>query len=203
MAVIPGLKLSEDGVTQTIDLADFLPETAASDPVIQEAFTQAVIDKITSRTADGKDAFGATFAGYSESYKDSLAFKAFGKSSKVDMELTGVMLASIDLVDQSGTKVQIGITNEAASRAYGHMTGMDGHPTLDGVTPKRKFFGVTKEDIAEIADALRPDLSTNSSDDARLMDILQARLLAGQLDVRPEGQGFDIAGLIDRINGDG
>jgi hypothetical protein len=53
------------------------------------------------------------------------------------------MMASIDLIKDNSKVMQIGIDNEEAPKAHGHMTG-------DGTAPRRPFLGVTKEDLKEI-----------------------------------------------------
>lgn len=80
---------------------------------------------------------------YSKQYADSLDFKAAGKSKgKVNMTLTGDMLASIQVEDRPGNKIAIVIDGEKEIlKAYNHLTG--------DTVPKRPFFGASKTDVKE------------------------------------------------------
>lgn len=197
MARIPNLKLSEDEVSQSIDLEKYLGKGGASNPAISQAFAQAVIDRIISRTESGRDAFGSQFKGYSKSYKDSLAFKAFGKSSRVNLELTGEMLSSVDILSISRGNLTIGITGEPAARAYGHMTGMEGHPFLDGVTPERKFFGVTEQDLEDIAKDFEPELESTAEDERLIEAIQQAVERRDEIRIATITNLEDLTGVFD------
>lgn len=153
MAKIPNLKLTQSEVSQTLNLKDILGYSPDED--VKQAFGQVMIDKIISRTQDGSDVNGREFAKYSESYKNSSIFKAYGKTSDVNLELTGGMLSGLDIIKSTRNTITVGINDETAARAYGNITGMKGHPTLDGVTPKRNFFGLTAADIKEIRKAFK------------------------------------------------
>jgi hypothetical protein len=150
------LKLSQDKVSQVFDLKKIFGFDVSRNAALKRAFGQAVIDRILDRTKSGVDYEGKKFAPYSESYKNSLMFKAFRKSSNVDMELTSEMLLSMDILSIDGNKVEIGFTSEQAAKAFGHMTGMEGHPRLEGVTPARRFFGVTDDELSGLAGEFKP-----------------------------------------------
>lgn len=81
---------------------------------------------------------------YSDKYADSLDFKAAGKlKRKVNMTLTGDMLASIQVEDRPGNKIAIVIDGEEEIlKAYNHIIG--------DTVPKRPFFGVSKTDVKEV-----------------------------------------------------
>jgi hypothetical protein len=150
-------KVSEELVSQTINLKDLIGDVA-NEPSIKEAFAQAAIDKIVERTQSGRDVNGNLFAPYSKLYKESLAFNVFGKSNKVNLTLTGSMLSSINPdTDTSNIKLQIDDSTEAA-KAYGHITGFKGHPTIKNAKP-RDFFGLTEKELKQIAKDFKPDLS--------------------------------------------
>lgn len=73
-------------------------------------------------------------------YKATLS-KAYAKekgSSKANLELTGDMLDSLECVNVGG-KLELRIKGAEAPKAYGHNTGFEGHPTLEG-GPKRQFI---------------------------------------------------------------
>jgi uncharacterized protein YuzE len=143
-----GIKLTKSKVTQKIDLEDLIGVDISEDRNLVREIGQAIIDYMVERAEDGKGLNGVKLKSpYSKEYSESLDFKAAGKSkSKVNMTLSGDMLASIDIVDQSGSVIEIGIEDsEQAVKAYGHQTGFEGHPVLDG--PKRPFFGVSVKEL--------------------------------------------------------
>ena len=147
---IKGLSLNRKNVRQSLDLEELTGFDFSTRPDLAIFVGQAVIDRILDRTMnDNKDVYGKSFASYSSSYKKSDTFVAFGKSSKVDMELTGGMLSSIDF-DVNGSVLDIFFDDdEEADKAYGHITGMEGHKTLSGKTPKREFFGISGDEFME------------------------------------------------------
>lgn len=143
MADIPGLKLTLGEVSQTIDFGEVFDADLSANRDLKLAIGQAIIDRIRERTQDSKDVNGRTFAGYDEDYKDSDTFKAFGKTSKVDMTLTGNMLSQMDIVAEDSNAIKIGWDDETETKkAYNHNTG-------DTVT-KRQFFGITVQELAQI-----------------------------------------------------
>lgn len=150
------LKLTESEVSQTIDLKEVLGSISAIDTV-SEAFSRAIIDHIVERTQSGRDVNGKLFAPYSKSYKESLAFNVLGKSSHVDMTLTGDMLSTIQS-ERTGNKIKIffdGPQNNV--KAFAHMTGFKWHPHLEGKA-KREFFGIKDEELRKIAKAFKPEI---------------------------------------------
>jgi len=137
--------LDVDEVSQTIDKS-WLKGINDSETI--EAIGQATIDFIRERAAKGLGLGGEALkpTTYSESYQNSSAFKAAGKSkSPVNMLLSGDMLSSIDLV-VDGDKLLIGLPSDQSPKAHGHMTGQQGK----GPLPKRQFFGVTKTEFDSI-----------------------------------------------------
>ncbi len=150
MAKIKGLKLTESEVSQTVDLNELFGANFTGNSGLAQAIGQAMVDKILERTSkgigvDGKNLkkFSAKSA-YSEEYKDSLEFKAFGKSnSKVNMELTGQMLGTMDILEQSRGKIKIGWNDDVENaKAYNHNEGI--------TVPKRRFFGLNDSELKEI-----------------------------------------------------
>lgn len=144
---IPGLSLSSGSVSQRLDLSELFGVNFSGNEPLKIVICQTIVDYMRERTAKGKDVNGQTFAPYSSSYKESDAYEAYGKSSKVNMQLSGDMLAALDFETSGNTVTFLFDNSEEEAKAYGHMTGMDGHPTLDGKTPKREFFGITREEI--------------------------------------------------------
>lgn len=156
---IENLKLTKSEVSQEIDLESITGKEIPD--AIAIAIGQEIIDRIIERTEEGLANNNRPFPAaknnakgskYSETYVDSLKFKAFGKSKNpINMTLSGGMLESIDILDLTNGKIKIGIDEDfEAEKAFGHMTGMEGHPTLDGKVKPRKFFGVTNTEIRDI-----------------------------------------------------
>ena len=147
---IQGLKLnsSDHTVSQEIDFDELVDVDLSDEDTLKREISQAIIDKVVDRTESGRDSSGASMGKYSESYKNSLDFKAFGKSDPVDLKLTSDMLTSVDIVKESGNKVTLGLIGELQNaKAYGHQTGMKGHPFLEGKVKPREWFGMSYEDI--------------------------------------------------------
>ena len=111
-----------------------------------------IIERIVNRTDQGKDKQGKRFPGYSKSYKESLDFKVAGKSSgKVDLQLSGDMLAALDVLDKTSRSVTIGFEpgSDENAKADGNIRGTYGKPTPD---PKkaRDFLGITETELSKI-----------------------------------------------------
>jgi hypothetical protein len=126
-------------------------------PVTDEALRQkigsAIIEKIIERTESGIDKTGKKFKPYSQAYKESLAFKAFGKTNQVDMTLTGDMLGTIEILKDTPSTMTFGWEDETQNaKAYNHTTG----DTL----PKRDFFGLPKDELESIAGEFREDVKS-------------------------------------------
>lgn len=161
MAKIPNLKLSESEVSQTFDLKKILGVDLSDMPEVKDAIAQALIDRIVQRTESGKDVEGNKFDSYSKEYKDSTAFKAFGKTNKVNLTQTGDMLGLLNVIEDKGNSIKIGWddTTENA-KAYNHQTG--------DTVKKRQFFGITAEEIKTISAEFKPDLKKSKNDEAIL-----------------------------------
>ena len=111
-----------------------------------------IIERIVNRTDQGKDKEGKRFPGYSKSYKESLDFKVAGKSaSKVDLQLSGDMLAALEVLDKTSRSVTVGFErgSEENAKADGNIRGTYGKPTPD---PKkaRDFLGITETELSKI-----------------------------------------------------
>ena len=178
MAKISGRSLSKDSVYQEFDLKEILGMDVSGDDALIAAIGQAIIDQIVDRTKSGKDVNGSSFAPYSESYKKSLDFKAFGKTNAVDMTLTDEMLSMLTILSVKGSVLRVGWNDaESSAKAYGHITGMKGHPRLDGVTPKRDFFGLNETEVANLRTEFRPNFNAEAElNDVSIMEKIE-RLL--------------------------
>jgi hypothetical protein len=159
-------KVSLKKIEQVIDLNEFFPDVDFSqERALKEAIGQAIIDRIASRTEDGEGmSFGAGGQGrpvslkspYSKEYANSLEFKAAGKKrTKVNMTLTGDMLASVDLEPGDDGKVTIYIPDDEVPKAFNHITG--------DTVPRRPWFGVNKSEVKDILDKFKADIQDLSS----------------------------------------
>jgi hypothetical protein len=144
MAKIPGLTLSIDNVSQTIDLGELFDVDLSNNREMRMAIAQAIIDRIKERTEEGKDVRGNAFAKYSKNYIGSDEFAAFDKSaSDINMTLTGNMLAQLDVIEDDSNSITIGWDDSTEiKKAYNHNVG-------DTVT-RRQFFGITAQELNDI-----------------------------------------------------
>lgn len=115
-----------------------------------------VIERIVERTQQGKDKDGKRFAGYSKAYKDSLDFKVAGKTSKVDLQLSGDMLAAIEALDVTRRSITIGFEpgSDENAKADGNIRGTYGQSKpIPGKA--RDFLGITNRELAKIVDFVK------------------------------------------------
>jgi phage gpG-like protein len=183
----PGIKLSKSKVTQTIDLNKIVGSDISADELLVNRIGQAIIDYMDERVDDGKGLGEVKLKSpYSDSYAESLDFKAAGKSkSDVNMKLSGDMMGSIDLLKVDGSKLTIGIDDpDQAIKAYGHQTGFEGHPHIKG--PKRPFFGVTPDEIKkkilpEFKDEIKAKRVTSAEEQNRLINFIRGIRTLGDL----------------------
>ena len=121
-----------------------------SDMGIKRLYGIEVIDRIVERTEAGKDKNNEKFQAYSDAYKKSLEFKVYGKSSKVNLTLSGEMLTSMAPEEGSGQKVVIEFVDDTNNdKAHGHIHGTKikkGKNKGETHLPKRDFFGLPKEE---------------------------------------------------------
>jgi hypothetical protein len=151
--------LKESEVSTDINLKELMGDLS-NNKVVRNVFLQMALDKLQERLDSGRGVDGK-LAPYSQSYKDSASYKIWGKSSTVNMQLSGDMLAAIKELNSSNGKIKIGIDDSTeAAKAYGHMTGMKGHPTLAGKVPVRNWFGWTDKELEQIATELTPEAAT-------------------------------------------
>lgn len=117
-----------------------------------------VIEFMVDRTGKGKDANGKAFPKYSKSYINSLDFQNAGKSkSKVNLELSGDMLAAISLLDEKDGKIVVGIDpdSDEAGRAEGNILGSyGGDPNKSRA---RNFLGIKPSELKKIIEIVRSE----------------------------------------------
>jgi hypothetical protein len=171
---IKGLKIDDSAHTlsQELNFKDLTGLDLSGFDLLKREIAQAAIDKIIQRTLDGRNESGGSLGKYSESYKESLDFKAAGKSDPVDLKLSGDMLGSIDILDETDDTATIGFLGiEENAKAYAHETGFKGHPVLAGKVKPRPFFGVSQSELKdEINRKFKEDLEA-----VRVLSDLQPR----------------------------
>ena len=154
-------KITKRKTSQKINLKEEFGIDFRGKDSLKQAIGQAIIDQMVQRTEGGNGmSFGGSGRGtpvklkspYSKSYAASEDFKAFGKSrSKVDMKLTGDMLASIDIISINGNTIEIGIDDgDETLKSFNHNTG--------DTVPRRPFFGVNKSELKNIKKEFGSDI---------------------------------------------
>ena len=121
-----------------IELPEKLP------PRQRDRLADLIIDHIIRRTEKGIDKDGSRFPGYSKGYVESLDFKIAGKSkSKIDLTLSGDMLASMELLKDTERKLTIGFErgSEENARADGNIRGTYGQSS-ENRKKARDFLGL-------------------------------------------------------------
>lgn len=120
------------------------------DPEIRKAIASEIISFVRQRTLKGIDADGSKFPKYSKSYMKSVDFKATGKSNKVNLTLSGDMLANLDLVKDKKNELVLGYDDgsDQAGKAEGNQIGSYGGSPSE--KRARKFLGINNEDLKNI-----------------------------------------------------
>jgi len=127
-----------------------------SEPSLKLNYGRHVIDEIRARTSSSIDKKSNPFKKYSKTYMKSDIFKIFGKSPKVDMTLSGEMMASMIPVPRfTKTEVIIEFADDQNDKAHGHVNGSK-------LLPKRDFFGLPKEVEERILVTLINDAARSS-----------------------------------------
>ena len=120
---------------------------------VRYEFEQDVIEFMKRRTEKGLDVDGHAFPGYSDSYINSLDFKNAGKHpGRVNLTLTGDMLASVDILERKATSSRIGFEkgSDENAKADGNIRGMYGG-SKPNPNKKREFLGISDKDYRRIA----------------------------------------------------
>lgn len=172
-----------------INVVKLAKQAAGSNPAKQDAYISALsdgvkrefgkrcIDFILERTNDGKDKNNSPFVKYSAAYKKSLPFKIYGKSSTVNLKLTGAMQAAIDVTDVSDTTITLGFVDQFENdKAHGHVNGSNNLPVRDfwGI-PEKDQQRILKDTIREFEDlesfAIVQDVPVQSEVGTQELDI--------------------------------
>lgn len=110
-----------------------------------------VVEHIVDRTDKGIDKDGKRFPKYSKSYIKSLDFKNAGKSeTKVNLQLSGDMLAALELLKHEKGMIRVGFErgSEENDKAEGNILGSYGGDP----NPKkaRDFLGIKPSKLKEL-----------------------------------------------------
>lgn len=154
-------KVTKRTIEQEIDLGEIFGADLTDATALKEALGQAIIDRVLERTESGRGLkFGAGGSAsevklkspYSPTYVNSREFKAAGKKAgEVTMELTGDMVAAVDVLSTSGNKIKFGITDELqVLKAFNHITG--------DTVPERPWFGISKDELKDIGIKFKSDI---------------------------------------------
>lgn len=160
-----------DELRQTINLRNRLGRKPTIDEL--ESFAQEAIEEINQRTLDNSDVSGKAFARYSKEYAEK---KGVSRNS-VDLFLEGDMLNNLTYdIDPDRGVVEILLTGEEAAKGHGHHTG-------GGNLPKRRWFGLTPDEVEaitnQVAEDVEPQATTRQQDAGITLADLQAAV--GQL----------------------
>lgn len=143
------------------EVRDKVRSVIASDS-FKRLFGDMVITQIADNTTSGVDKKGRAFKPYKKSYKNSFIFEVYGKSSNVNLELTGDMLSSMEAVPIRNA-ITIQFTDEEnAAKAHGHING-------GNFLPVRDFFGLPEDELIDafkdaVLAARNEDLETAMED---------------------------------------
>lgn len=115
-----------------------------------------VVEHIYDRTDKGLDKDGKPFRKYSKSYVESLAGQIGGKTKngKVNLQLSGDMLAAMTVLSSSEGEIRIGWRDRTERQiAEGNIIGSYGdskaHPDKS-----RDFLGIKGQKLKELIDAV-------------------------------------------------
>lgn len=137
---------------------------------------ELIMDKIRERTAKSLNKDGEKFPKYSESYKASLDFKVAGKSNKVNLELSGDMLASMSLVSHSIGYIVIGYETDSpyAGQVEGNQIGSYGKPQGNGAKA-RPFLGLPQSILDVLITQARDEygIELNNEENNLISDIIK------------------------------
>ena len=127
----------------------------------RDAIADAVIEHIRQRSEAGIANNGSKFPRYSKEYTESVDFKIGGKKkNKVDLTLSGDMLAALQVIKDRRDRLTIGYKKdtEEADKAEGNQLGTYGQPTpIKGkARPFLGFVGKERDKLRQlILDAIK------------------------------------------------
>jgi len=154
-------------------------------PAMRQALGKEVAEFVRQRSESGLNKNNRPFPKYSKAYKDSLDFKNAGKTSSVDLTLSGDMLADLDVLSNRSDKIIIGYdkTSEENAKADGNVRGTYGQSKpIPG--KKRDFMGITNKDLDTITRNVRDRFESDEPDGT---DTVAALAMAKLLERRSDG----------------
>lgn len=128
-------------------------------PDERKQLADLIIEHIFERTSNGVDKNGKKFPAYSKEYMQSLDFKVAHKSKQVNLQLSGDMLAAVELLNHSSGKLTIGFKNGTPEndKAEGNILGTYGQSSSTG--KKRDFLGIESKKLQELIDSVSTNVS--------------------------------------------
>ena len=185
-------------VTYKVNLGNMFDGAVRIPDGMKESIGQEIIDRIVERTQDGIDKNGASLGKYKQDND------IFGKSKggRVNLTQTEDMLSALTIIGTTAKTLTIGYTDKTENdKAYGHISGFKGHPTLAGKVQKRDFLGLPTKDLGAIAKDFQDDVDTVTRvDQAQTRQDLDREVLS-YLD-ELETQIVPTSGLFGRIGED-
>lgn len=151
-----------------------LPEGYSKD--IRDAIASEIVSFVRQRTLKGVDYNGKSFPKYSTPYTKSVDFRAAGKSKKVDLTLSGDMLAYLDVVKIKKDQLIIGYEDSSAQagKAEGNQIGSYGRQPNS--KKARKFLGLTDSDLDKILKKYPLDNPEKSEERAAAISVAQGEI---------------------------
>lgn len=110
----------------------------------------SIIQKRTTKGLGVENGRIVKFKPYSKKYAE----KTGKDRNKVDLDLYGDLLNSIEILKSTPQVIEIGIVGDQAPKAHGHLTGQYGK----GPLPRRSFLGLTKQDLTDIRNKYSRDV---------------------------------------------
>lgn len=140
-----------------------VPEDLGADE--REQLADLAIEHIFDRTNRGIDKNGTRFPPYSKGYIKSLDFKNAGKSAgKVDLQLSGDMLAAIRLLSHAKGSITIGFDKGTAENAQAEGNILGSYGGAPKASRARDFLGLETAKLRELIDAVKTDKGESDDD---------------------------------------
>ena len=179
-------KISQDKISQSFNLERLLGYKPSERQ--KNLFYELAVDKMVDRTAGGEDVNSKDFAPYTKEYADKKGVDV----SAVDLILEGDMLNGIKDGSSKST-VKIEMNEDQTDKAYGHISGFKGHPTISGVK-KRDFFGFKKEEdiqdiLSQVNRARGKEVTKRGTSKPEGVDLVELRKQISKVNV--SFKGFD------------
>lgn len=127
-------------------------------PIERLELADLIIEHIVDRSQRGLDKNGNPFPKYSKGYMKSLNFSNAGKDKSVNLELSGDMLAALNLLKHSSGELVLGYERGTKENdiAEGNIRGTYGQSTpIPG--KKRDFLGIESKKLRELINAVKDE----------------------------------------------